>query len=63
MSCKLSLFETVCMKCQNLFSGKSKKCTVQPVLSKHPRDNPDGLLKTGACLIQVNFNKFAFLGN
>ena len=30
---------------------------VQPVLCKHPRDN------TGACLIQVNFNKFTFLGN
>ena len=24
-SCKLSPFETVCMKCQNLFSGKNKK--------------------------------------
>ena len=31
--------------------------TVQSVLCKHPRDN------TGACLIQVNFNKFTFFGN
>ena len=25
ISCKLSLMETMCMKCQNSFSGKNKK--------------------------------------
>ena len=25
ISCKLSPLETICMKCQNLFSGKNKK--------------------------------------
>ena len=25
ISCKLSALETICMKCQNLFCGKSKK--------------------------------------
>ena len=25
MSCKLSTLETICMKCQNMLSGKNKK--------------------------------------
>ena len=37
--------------------------TVQPVLSKHLRINKNVLaFKTGACLIQVHFNVFAFYG-
>ena len=39
--------------------------TAQPVLNKHLRVNQMGLLKTGACLIQVqfDFDVFAFSGN
>ena len=28
MSCKLSSKEKICMKCQNLFSGKNKKSII-----------------------------------
>ena len=28
ISCKLSLLKTICMKCQNLFSGKNKKDSI-----------------------------------
>ena len=40
-----------------------KQSTVQPVLSRHLRDNKNLLAKTGACLIQVHFNVFACFGN
>ena len=28
MSCKLSSMEKICLKCQNLFSGKNKKSII-----------------------------------
>ena len=36
--------------------------TVKPVLSKHLWEAKNWLLKTGACLIQVDFHLFAFNG-
>ena len=32
ISCKLSTMETICIKCQNLFSGKNKKKIFQNVI-------------------------------
>ena len=45
------------------FIGTPLIVTVQPVLSKHLRDNQNLLAKTGACLIQVHFYVFACFGN
>ena len=42
--------------------GDYKYVRHQPVLSKHLRIIKMCLLKTGACLIQVRFNVFAFFG-
>ena len=48
--------------CQN-FLDKTHVFKYSPTcIRRHPRDNPDVLIMTGACLIQVSFNKFAFLG-
>ena len=45
-------------------SGRSVNLTiVQPVLSKHLRDNEICLLKTGPCLIQVRFSVVTCFGN
>ena len=46
------------------FPDTAYNCTVistfQPVLSKYLREEQKGVAKTGACLIQVNFQLFDF---
>ena len=37
ISCKLSPLETICLKCQNLFSGKKKKSPICCLLKFLPR--------------------------